>query len=364
MVLRGTLWVVAVVAAFGQSALPKIAPIPADPLELVNGEIQVADTAASRDAVIQLLNRARKNYTLRSGGQGYDLKISFAVSSGGQTDYDGAWQMEDISDPKLGLRWTATAAAGYTITEISSNRQSYAQGTASTVPLRLHEVRAALFGSLQIAEGLDRDFIRTSNATFHGMQVACVLLSPSGNAPVAATGRAWEEIEDCIDPQSGLLQVHSQAPGRYYAYDYSNALSLGGHVMPRKVVVTEAGKTVTEITVESLTEFPAADPGLFVPTAEMKAQGAAVLLAGAQKISRFTRPGPFVADATAQPVCVFGLLTAAGELVEVHSLQPSDPHSQAAIEAVKQMKFSSAAQPGARPSQHFIFVIEKFVASP
>ena len=67
--------------------------------------------------------------------------------------------------------------------------------------------------------------------------------------------------------------MHSQVPGRYFAYDYSDAPQLGGHVLPRKVTVTEAGKTVTEISVDSLTELPAADPSLFVPTEEMKARG-------------------------------------------------------------------------------------------
>ena len=57
-----------------------------------------------------------------------------------------------------------------------------------------------------------------------------------------AAGRGWEETEECIDPQSGLLQVHSEAPGRYAVYDYSNAPQLGGHRLPRSVTVTEAGR--------------------------------------------------------------------------------------------------------------------------
>ena len=127
------------------------------------------------------------------------------------------------------------------------------------------------------------------------------------------------------------------------------------------MTVTEAGKTVTEISVVSLTEIPAADPSLFVPTAAMKAAGAATAMAGAQQVSRFSRPGPFKPGATAQPVCVFGLVTASGQLVEAHSLQPSDPNSQAAVEAAKQIDFAPAP-PGARPAQHFVFVLEKFVS--
>jgi hypothetical protein len=366
MVSHGMLLITAAFMAFGQNApqnLPKLPPIPEDPLELVTGQIQVADTPASREAAIQLLDRARQNYSLRSAGMGYDLKVSFAVNSGGQTEYDGAWKMEDVSDPVHGLHWSATAAAGYATTQISSDRKFYSEGTASTVPLRLHEARAALSGPLAASANIERDAIRSSTASFNGVQVTCILYGPANAAATAASGRRWEESEDCVDPQSGLLQTHSQVPGRYYAYDYSDGPRLADHVMPRKVTVTEAGRVVSEIRVEALTVLPAAEASLFVPTAQMSSQGAAVALAGAQKISRYSRPGPFASGATAHPVVVFGLVTPSGELVEAHSLQPSDPNSQAAVEAAKHMKFAGSAA-GARPAQHFVFIIEKFVTAP
>jgi hypothetical protein len=159
-----------------------------------------------------------------------------------------------------------------------------------------------------------------------------------------------------------LLQTHSQVPGRYYAYDYSNAPRLAGHVLPRRVTVTEAGKTVTEISVDSLTELPAADPTLFVPTEEMKARGRAIAMTGAQKISRIAGRGPLAAGATARAVCVFGVVTPSGQLVEAHSLQPSDPNSQAAVEDAEQINFFPTP-PGAHPQQHFVFIIEMFVSS-
>jgi hypothetical protein len=271
--------------------------------------------------------------------------------------------MEDISDPKQGLRWSAKASTGFTTSQISSNGMSFGAGTASTIPLRLQEARAALFDPIPGPGALNRAVIRTSIATFNGNQVACVLLSGAENSATATPGRAWEETEECIDPQSGLLQVHSQAPGRYYAYDYSNARHLGAYVMPRKIVVTEAGKIVSEISVDSLTELPSADPGMFVPTAEMKEAGRAVGMTGAQKISRVLGTGAVQAGAIPGAVCIFGLVTSSGQLVEAHSLQPSDPNSQAALEAVKQMNFSRPVLPGTRLQQHFVFVIAKFASS-
>jgi hypothetical protein len=372
MVSKGMLRLIAAgglsLAALGQN-VPRIAPIPGDPLELVTGQIQAADTPASRQAALQLLARARNSYALRSAGRGYDLKVTFTVNSGGQTEYDGAWEMEDVSGPQQALRWTAKAAAGYATTQISTKETSYGEGTASTIPLRLHEARAALFDPIPSSGNVDRNLIRTSTATFNGAQVTCVLLSGPGNVATATPGRRWEETEDCIDPQSGLLRVHSQVPGRYYAYDYSNAPQLWAYELPRKVIVTEAGKIVSEISVDSLRELSADDPSAnldpswFVPTEEMKARGPAVAMAGAQKISLFSGPGPYASGATVEPVCVFGLITPSGQLVEAHSLQPSDPNSQAAVEAANRMSFSPSAPSGGRPQQHFVFIIEKFVSS-
>jgi len=188
-------------------------------------------------------------------------------------------------------------------------------------------------------------------------------LSNSANAATPALGRAWEESEECIDPQSGLLQVHSEVPGRYIVYEYSNAPQLGGHTLPRKVTVTEAGRIVSKISVAKLEEATATDPSLFVPTSEMKGKGRAIAMAGATKLSRIHGRGPYTAAMTVRPVCVFGVVTPSGQLVEAHSLQPSDPHSEAAIEDAQQIDFSASTTAGAPPRQHFVFVIEKFVSS-
>jgi len=138
--------------AFGQTAsqnAPRIAPVPTDPLELATGQIQSANTPADRQAALQLLGRARSQFALRSNGQAYDLKVSFTVDSAGKTNYDGAWQMEDLFAPKLGHRWTATAASGYATTAIATGGKVYGDGASSAVPLRLLEARGVLFDPLQ-----------------------------------------------------------------------------------------------------------------------------------------------------------------------------------------------------------------------
>ncbi len=366
MVSRATLWVIAAggLALAASSQNPSSTTLPSSsPPELVTGQIQTVSRPAGQAAALRRLGRARSSYALRSAGRAYRLKVSFTVNSGGQTQYDGAWQMEDVFDPKQGLRWTASASAAYAITRISSNGMLYGEETGSYIPLRLHEARAALFDPMPSADNVAHASLRTSTGNFNGAQLACVLLGESGSSPAAAAGRRWDETEECFDPQSGLLVLHSQVPGRYYAYEYSNALQLAGHILPGKIHVVEAGRTVTEISVDSLTELPAADPSLFAPTEAMKTRGRPVAMGAAQKLFRSSGQASGAQGAASRTVCVFGLVTASGELVEAHPLQPSDPNSPAALAAAHEMSFLRPAPGGANPQQHFVFVIERFASS-
>lgn len=334
----------------------KAAPLPKDPLELVTSGAQIADAAESQKDAVPLLTRARSNEVIRNSNQGYDIKVSFTVTSGGQTEYDGDWEMEEIHIPRLGTRWTARTASGYSTTQISAGGLNYGEGT-TTMPLRLHEARAALFAAA--ATTTDQSRIRTANATYNGLPVTCVLLAGSESLPTPGGGRRWDETEECIDPKTGLLQVHSQVPGRYYAYDYTDAPPLGNRVVPRKITVTESGKTVVVIRVDSVTPLSDADPKLFEAGKEMKW---APISASAQKLFVYPGQGAISPDAVIQPVCVFGLITPEGKLAEAHSMQAADPNSQAAVDYAKAMNYYGPT-PGGGPTQHFVFIIEKFVAA-
>jgi hypothetical protein len=349
--------------AFGQNA-PRIAPVPRDPLELAPEQIQGAGAAAHRQTVLQLLGRARSNFALPSAGLAYDLKVSFTVDSQGQTNYDGVWEMEDLFVPGKGHRWTAKAASGFTITAISSGGKTYAEGTASAIPLRLFEARGLLFDPIQSPSYTNRGSIRMFTASFHGAMVNCALLSRSPKTANAAAGRGWDETEECMDPQSGLLQVHSEVPGRYAVYDYSNTQQLAADVLPRTITITEGGRVVSRISVESLREMNSFDSSLFIPTDRMRAAGPLAAMTSAKKISRVPEQRPITPAMTFEPVCVFGVVTSTGQLVEAHSLQPSDRNSQAAVEDAKRIDFSPLRAAGAAPEQHLIFVIEKFTSQP
>jgi hypothetical protein len=348
-------------AAFGQPA-PRLAPLPNDPLELATAGIE-AVTPPSRAEALGFLGRAQSHYRLQTAGQAYDLKVTFTVNSGGKTKYDGTWQMEDIFDPQLGLRWTAQSAGSYEITRIASHGKLYGEETGSYVPLRLQEARAALFDPLPSARNAALA-IRTANATFNGAPVTCILLSRSRHSP-AAGRRRWNETEECIDAQTGMLETHSQVPGRYYVYDYSNAPTLAGHIFPHKVTVSEGGHVVSEISVESLTPISSANPSWFEPTAEMAERGRATELAGAQETLGVSAPSSLAGAGTADAVCIFGVVTASGQLMEAHSLQPNDPNSAAAVAAANRLQFARPKLYGEpAPQQHFVFVIERFLTSP
>ncbi len=341
---------------------PIISPLPPNPLELVTGIVENVETPAARQAVVKLLDQAR-SHQLHAAGRSYRLRVRFTVNSGGQTEYDGEWTWDQVFDPKLGSRWTAQSSSGYSRTEIDTIDSAYAEGTqGATIPLRLHEARAAVLGP--IGTNSDQKALRVANVDYRGSRLTCILLTEPINMRSAIVGRRWEERENCIDSKSGLLQVSSQAPGRYYLYDYDEAPRLADCALPRRVTVTEAGRIVAEIRVESLTELPSVDPSLFVPSEEMKARGRAIGMGEARRFWPAARLGMVSPGNASQTVCVFGLMTPAGQLVEVHSLQPSDPNSESAIGLAKAQRFPVTPGPNGRAEQRFVFLIQEFVTSP
>jgi len=339
----------------------RVAPTPREPLELTAAQVHLAGTA-ERDAALQLLTRARNAYALRNLHQPWELKVRFTVDSQKLTDYDGEWQMEDTFSPGQGLHWTAKSTAGFAVSGLFTAQETYADATAGVIPLRLQEARALLYNPIPSVAYADGGSIRTAAAVFQGTPLTCILLSRAQNAAVLSGLRDWTESEECIDSQSGLLRMHSEAPGRYAVYDYANGPRIASHILPRAVVVTEGGRVVSRISVESLQSVPSVDPALFVPTEAMKAAGPAAAMTAATRIYRIQgqAASPSV---VVRPVCVFGLVTQAGRLVEAHSLQPSDPNSEAAVKDAEAIDFSPSVRSGSGPQQHFVFVIEKFVSS-
>ena len=231
-------------------------PVPNDPLELVTAA-QPIQNPEQRLAATSLLANARALSNVRA--QAYDLKTTF--TSNGSSSSDGSWSMEDIS-PSSGLyRWTAQGPS-YSAVNLYSNRILYSNQPSGAVPLRLAQVRTAIF-FVYPATG-PHVSLRTAAGNLNGVQVSCVLVSHT-NRKSSASGRRWEESEYCVDPKSGLLMSYSPAPGIYVLYDYSNAIRFHNKVIPGKFTITEAGQTVIQARTESVTDPTNMDPAIFEP---------------------------------------------------------------------------------------------------
>jgi hypothetical protein len=64
----------------------KVAPVPADPHELVTGATQMASSPQDRANAMALLERSRQNSDLHMpGGSPFVLNLSFNVTGGSQT---------------------------------------------------------------------------------------------------------------------------------------------------------------------------------------------------------------------------------------------------------------------------------------
>jgi hypothetical protein len=331
--------------------------VPENQLELASRGVRLVDVAEERDALIRLMSKARSYYTLDQARQAYRLKTSFTVTSGGQTQFDGDWQMEQTFAPGQGLRLTARTA-GYVFEQLRKSNLTYQDTPSGHFPLRLHEARGHLLSPFESTTRLRRDLIRTVDATLNGTSVTCVLLSnATRTSDAGAPGRLWQEHEECVDPQTGHLLLHSPAPGLYVLYDFSQSLKLQSKELPAKMTVIENNTVVIEERVESLEPLPSVDPSSFIPTEQMRSQAPGTVMASWDKLTI----GPTKSSATIQSVVIFGLLTPDGEVAEVHALQSSDPALiDAALRRVSQLKWPSAVAPGADRKQRELFAVVQF----
>ena len=117
-------------------------PMPADTMELVTGAAQPVQDAQQRIAAIGLLNKAHDLSNVRA--QPYDLKTSF-IAYGGLAS-DGNWSLQDTSRGRK-YRWTANGP-NYSAVNLypdGSTNALYSNQVTGTLPLRLLQVRSAIF---------------------------------------------------------------------------------------------------------------------------------------------------------------------------------------------------------------------------
>lgn len=339
---------------FGQTKR-QVAPIPSDPLELATGTIQVVDSPAERAAILALLERARQNNNLHAPGSApYDLKVSFSAS--GQSAYTGAGELGETWVAPTTWRWTERLGA-YTQERLFYRGTAYDTNAQAYQPLRLQMIRQAIFWP--VAGNFASSRIRVAPAEWNGKPVSCVLLSRAQSPADATPGRRWEEEEFCIEPQTGLLQTYSLAPGLYNIYDYSNPIEFHGHTMARQISIVENGSTVVQAQIESLSDLGPLDMNMFTPTQEMRSPG--VMIREPLRFPQIARGSKAIPAGLIQPVVVLAALDTSGKVLEAEALQTSDPTlSEEALRLVKNTNYGSVRS--AVPLQREVFIRVQFLS--
>jgi hypothetical protein len=341
-------------ASISQTSL-SVAPVPTDPLELATGPTKVLDTPQDRSAILELVERARQNFDMHAAGTPpFELKVSFDAS--GRVAYTGPGEMEETWFSAQRGRWSAHLGA-YSQTRIFAGGRAFDSKTPGGIPMRVQMVRGSIFWP--IVGPAPHALMKATPANWKGVDVVCALFSGGLNAAVPTTGRQWQETEYCFDPKSSLLMTYSEAPGIYVSYDYSNALSFHGRVIPRTVSVVENSSTVLSIHVDSLKDAGAVDQTLFTPTAEMIAQGPGAMLSLPYRFPRFT-PAPSGYKGPVQPMIVHATVGQDGRVLEAEALQTSDTLlSDSALDLVRNASWPFAAD--RVPWQREMFVNVQFV---
>ena len=339
-------------ASVSQSAYT-IAPVPTDPLELATGPTKVLNTPQDRSAILELVDRARQNFDMQAAGTPpYQLKVSFDAS--GRVAYTGAGEMEETWLSAQRWQWSAHLGA-YSQNRIFLSGRVFDDKTLSGIPMRVQMVRGTLLWP--ITGPGPHALMKATPANWKGVDVVCALFSGAGNAAVATTGRQWQENEYCFDPKNSLLMTYSEAPGIYVSYDYSNALSFHGRIIPRTITFVEGGSTVLTIHVDRLKDADTVDPALLTPTPQMVTPGP--ILAGRYRFPRAV-PAPSGYQGSVQPVIVHATVGSDGRVLEAEALQTSDTLlSDSALDFVRNESWHLGADRS--PLQRELFVNVQFV---
>jgi hypothetical protein len=329
-------------------------PVPTDPLELVTGDAQPITDPTERAKIIDLLIAAHRNSNVRA--QPYDLKTSFTVTGSLSA---GQWQEQDTSRSGEGYRWTVEGP-GYSFVTLTVDRVTYSNQASAMLPLRLMQVREAIFKPEAVVGSYAT--LRTANANLNGADLLCALVAHNATARAATGGRRWEEQEWCVDPNAGTVVTFSAAPGQYLHYDYSKGLRFNGKQIPNGFTITQAGQTIIEAQTDSVAA-PTENAAAFQP-ASLNQLGVGPVMSLAVSEFRMTMPRVASSGTALQIVALHGMMSPTAELSDVEVLASSDSSlNEAALGFVKAGIRTSGSQEGAAPLAHEITMILKFAGS-
>lgn len=327
--------ILAVASAHAQAQEESIGPrftwpeLPHTSYEPVTGPLQVLTSPQDRTRAFDLLDHARQDYSFYvQHGAAFSMRVSFLAS--GQTQYEGQGSMEETWLDNGHKTWTAQLAGNTSGRTVYLSHRWAANGSL-IIPLHVQTVRAALFWP--VSNFKDRADLRMQRVNFQGAPLTCILAVEKLGYPPA--GRHWVEREYCVDEQTGLLRIWSEAPGIYAVYDYKSAINWNGHTIASQITFYEDGGQALQIHVESLGEasMSAAE---FRPSAEILAQRSATGNGGPVRFAVIASPGPPPDHGVITPVIVHAALAANGSLLDAEVLTPVDPAlAERPISAVK-----------------------------
>lgn len=326
------------------------APVPADANEPVTGMPKVLTNPQERSQALQLLDRARQNYTFYGPQQpAFTMNVSF--SSSGQSEFEGEGSMHETWFGSV-VRWSAKIGTKETLRVIYHNQ---VWGDDSPVPMRVQMARAALLWP--VVNPPARVMLRTAPAVIHGTSAVCILTS--GSMGPAPQPRHWVEKEYCIDPENGNLLLWSEGPGHFVVYDYTTSTQFQGHVVANDVTIYEAGGRVMLIHVDGIQD-PGVKPDSLRPSPQLMAGPRSFVLAGPMKYPLPMPPDQGVMPVMIQPVFVHATLDREGHVIEAEALQNSNP--ELATRAIDVLKSHNQGSSGV---QREVFVNVEFqIGSP
>jgi hypothetical protein len=218
--------------------------VPPDPRELVVGTVESLTTPDLRAAALALLQRSAQNTKLHTPSTPpYSFTASFTAF--GETAQTGTGQLSETWWSGREWRWTASLG-GVSVARTAFQGQPVDETPTVIVPTRIHMLRNAIWFASQDPPANIQ--IRTSNSSWQGKPVTCVLTSGVIGAPTQTQGRLWEESESCIDNQSGRIMISSLAPGTYTVYGYDRNINFHGRMLPDHITIYAAGRQVIDST--------------------------------------------------------------------------------------------------------------------
>jgi hypothetical protein len=241
----------------------------------------------------------------------------------------------------------------------------YSNQPAGVIPLRLEQVREAIFF---VAPPMGpQASVRTASGYLNGAAQNCVLTMTGAGGRVFNGPRNWLEEEFCADAMTGLLTTYSPAPGLYVRYDYASAKQFHGKIIPGRFTITASGRVIMDARTESVSDPPADTSSLF-NTAGLSAIGVGRVMNGGIRFHGFAGPGRTSSSggtgtSAVQVVTLHGNALPDGTLGELEILASSDQSlNQTALDRAKMqntIRIGNRTQPGATPeSEHIFFTLE------